>query len=87
DPHGWTADVDALLAEREHAAQRPVPVLPAQLSVSSLVELGRDRLRIAQRLQRRVPRRPDAHALLGTAFHEWVQRYFQAEKLFDLDDL
>jgi DNA helicase-2/ATP-dependent DNA helicase PcrA len=25
--------------------------------------------------------------LLGTAFHEWVQRYFQAEKLFDLDDL
>jgi DNA helicase-2/ATP-dependent DNA helicase PcrA len=24
---------------------------------------------------------------LGTAFHEWVQRYFQAEKLFDLDDL
>ncbi|PRC44031.1 ATP-dependent DNA helicase, partial [Mycobacterium sp. ITM-2017-0098] len=42
DPHGWTADVDALLAEREHAAQRPVPVLPAQLSVSSLVELGRD---------------------------------------------
>ncbi|KWX65830.1 hypothetical protein ASJ79_27715 [Mycobacterium sp. NAZ190054] len=25
--------------------------------------------------------------MLGTAFHEWVQRYFQAEKLFDLDDL
>lgn len=87
DVHGWTADVDALLAERELAAQRPVPPLPLQLSVSAMVELGRDPEAVAQRLQRRLPRRPDAQALLGTAFHEWVQRYFQAEKLFDLDDL
>ncbi|MDG4664340.1 ATP-dependent DNA helicase [Mycobacterium sp. 236(2023)] len=87
DRHGWAADVDALLAEREMAARRPVPVLPVQLSVSAMVELGRDPGAVAQRLQRRLPRRPDAQALLGTAFHEWVQRYFQAEKLFDLDDL
>jgi DNA helicase-2/ATP-dependent DNA helicase PcrA len=87
DVHGWTADVDALLAERELATQRPVPPLPLQLSVSAMVELGRDPEAVAQRLQRRLPRRPDAQALLGTAFHEWVQRYFQAEKLFDLDDL
>ena len=25
--------------------------------------------------------------MLGTAFHDWVQRYFSAERLFDLDDL
>lgn len=87
DVHGWGADVDALLAERERAAQRPAPPLPLQLSVSALVELGRDPDTVAQRLQRRLPRRPDPQALLGTAFHEWVQRYFQAEKLFDLDDL
>lgn len=87
DPHGWAADVDALLAERERAAHRPTPPLPTQLSVSTLVELGRDPDAVAQRLHRRLPRRPDSQALLGTAFHEWVQRYFQAEKLFDLDDL
>ncbi|MGQ9409689.1 ATP-dependent helicase [Mycolicibacterium gilvum] len=87
DDHGWVADVDALLAERDLAAQRAVPSLPAQLSVSAMVELGRDPEAVAHRLQRRLPRRPDSHALLGTAFHEWVQRYFQAEKLFDLDDL
>ena len=52
-----------------------------------MVELGRDPDAVAQRLYRRLPRRPDSQALLGTAFHEWVQRYFQAEKLFDLDDL
>ena len=43
--------------------------------------------RAAQRLRRRLPARPDPHALLGTAFHDWVQRFYGAERLFDLDDL
>ena len=79
-------DVDALLAERARAAQRPQPALPGQLSVSVLVELGRDRSAVG-RLTRRLPSRPDPHALLGTAFHEWVQRFYGADRLFDLDDL
>ena len=61
--------------------------LPPQLSVSSLVELGRDRQNAAARLVRRLPSCPDQHALLGTAFHDWVQRFYGAERLFDLDDL
>ena len=40
-----------------------------------------------RRLRRRLPARPDPHALLGTAFHDWVQRFYGAERLFDLDDL
>ena len=84
---GWAADVDALLAERERPAERPVPALPAQLSVSTLVELGRDPDAVAQRMRRRLPDRPDPHALLGTAFHDWVQRFYGAERLFDLGDL
>ena len=36
---------------------------------------------------RRLPTRPDPHALLGNAFHEWVQRFYGAERLFDLGDL
>ncbi|MCV7422068.1 ATP-dependent helicase [Mycobacterium yunnanensis] len=87
DPDGWVADVDALIAERELASVRPVPVLPAQLSVSALVDVGRDPDGALRRLQRRVPVRPDPHALLGTAFHDWVQRFFHAERLFDLEDL
>ncbi len=87
DVDGWAADVDALLAERDHTAELPVPPLPAQLSVSTLVELGRDPEAVAQRLRRRLPARPDPHALLGTAFHDWVQRFFHADRLFDLDDL
>jgi DNA helicase-2/ATP-dependent DNA helicase PcrA len=87
DVDGWAADVDALLAERESTASVPAPTLPAQLSVSTLVELGRDPDAVARRLRRRLPTRPDPHALLGTAFHDWVQRFFHAERLFDLDDL
>ncbi|ORW11426.1 ATP-dependent helicase [Mycolicibacter longobardus] len=83
----WTADVEALLAERAAAAAQPVRTLPNQLSVSSLVELSRDPAGAAQRLTRRLPARPDPHALLGTAFHDWVQRLYGAERLFELDDL
>lgn len=87
DDDGWAADVDALLAERDRAPQRAAVELPGQLSVSTLVELSRDPQAALQRLRRRLPQRPDPHALLGTAFHDWVQRYFHAERLFDLDDL
>ncbi len=89
DEHGWAADVDALLAElaRARAAGKPVRALPGQVSVSNLVELSRDRAGAAHRLGRRLPSRPDAHAALGSAFHDWVQRFYGAERLFDLADL
>jgi DNA helicase II / ATP-dependent DNA helicase PcrA len=87
DTEGWVADVDALLAERARAAQPPVRTLPSQLSVSGLVELARDPDAAVQRLMHRLPTRPDPHALLGNAFHSWVQRFYGAELLFDLGDL
>ncbi|MCW2655716.1 MAG: helicase, superfamily [Mycobacterium sp.] len=87
DPDGWAADVDALLAERARAAEPTNMAFPHQLSVSSLVELGRDPDGAAQRLLRRLPVRPDPHALLGTAFHDWLQRFYGGQRLFDLDDL
>lgn len=81
------ADVDALLAERARATIPPVRTLPGQLSVSGLVDLARDPVGAAQRLIHRLPTRPDPHALLGDAFHAWVQRFYGAELLFDLGDL
>jgi len=87
DTEGWAADVDALLNERARAARPPLQTLPGQLSVSSLVDLAREPEHAVQRLMRRLPTRPDPHALLGSAFHEWVQRFYGAERLFDLGDL
>ncbi|OBF64292.1 ATP-dependent DNA helicase [Mycobacterium sp. 852002-51971_SCH5477799-a] len=87
DVDGWAADVDALLAERARSA-RPAPrPLPSQLSVSSLVGLARDPAGTAQRLAHRLPSRPEPHALLGNAFHAWVQKFYGAECLFELGDL
>jgi DNA helicase-2/ATP-dependent DNA helicase PcrA len=57
------------------------------LSVSGLVDLARDPVGAAQRLAHRLPARPDPHALLGNAFHSWVQQFYGTEWLFDLNDL
>lgn len=84
---GWADDVDALIKERHRVVEPSAAALPLQLSVSTLVELGKDPEAVSQRLRRRLPTRPDPHALLGTAFHDWVQRFYHAERLFDLDDL
>ncbi|OBG29704.1 ATP-dependent DNA helicase [Mycobacterium sp. 852002-51057_SCH5723018] len=87
DIEGWAADVDALLAERAPSERPAARGLPSQLSVSGLVDLARDRAGAAQRLIYRLPTRPDPHALLGNAFHAWVQRFYGADSLFDLGDL
>jgi DNA helicase-2/ATP-dependent DNA helicase PcrA len=87
DVEGWADDVDALLAESACAGRPSVGALPSQLSVSALVDLARDPAGAAQRLMHRLPTRPDPHALLGNAFHAWVQRFYGAERLFDLGDL
>jgi DNA helicase-2/ATP-dependent DNA helicase PcrA len=87
DVDGWAADVDALLAERARSAQPVARALPSQLSVSGLVDLARDPAGAAQRLMHRLPARPEPHALLGNAFHEWVQHFYGTEWLFDLSEL
>jgi DNA helicase-2/ATP-dependent DNA helicase PcrA len=87
DPECWITAVDALIAERNREPSANGAELPGLLSVSSLVELRRDRAAAVRRLTRRLPSRPDAHAILGTAFHQWVQRFYGTERLFDLEDL
>jgi DNA helicase-2/ATP-dependent DNA helicase PcrA len=87
DPEGWAADVDVLLAERAAARERPVVALPAQLSVSGLVELAADPGALAARLRRPLPLPPNPHARRGTAFHAWLEQRFGAAQLLDVDEL
>jgi DNA helicase-2/ATP-dependent DNA helicase PcrA len=87
DPEGWAADVEVLLAERAAARLRPIVALPAQLSVSQLVELAADPAGLATALRRPLPLPPNPHARRGTAFHAWLEQRFGAAQLLDLDEL
>ncbi|HEY0117371.1 MAG TPA: ATP-dependent DNA helicase [Cellulomonas sp.] len=84
----WDALADRLLAERAAAAEPPGPVeLPAALSASAVVRLDRDPEAFATALRRPVPQPPSPQARLGTAFHAWVEGYFGAATLVDVDAL
>ena len=84
----WRAEVRALLAEHHSTNVALVDVaLPAHLSVSQLVELDSDEQGFAQRLRRPIPFAPNPTARRGTAFHAWVERFFGATNLLDIDEL
>lgn len=87
DPEGWAADVEVLLAERAAARARPTVALPAQLTVSQLVELAADPATLASRLRRPLPLPPNPHTRRGTAFHAWLEQRFGAAQLLDIDEL
>ncbi len=84
----WRAEVDALLDEHDRTNRAEVDVaLPTHLSVSQLVELDSDEAAFARRLRRPVPYQPNPTARRGTAFHAWVERWFGATRLLDVDEL
>src|ERR1700744_1547073 len=85
----WERDAGLLLAER---AQRrgdgaTQVVLPARLSVSSLVTLARDPAELARQVRRPMPRPPAAQARRGTAFHQWLEQRYGQQLLIDDADL
>lgn len=84
----WDVLADRLLAERAASARPDGPVeLPSHLSASALVRLDADAERFAAELRRPVPTAPAPQARRGTAFHAWVEGWFGAASLVDLDGL
>lgn len=83
------ADLAALLLAEERVGRgrdRTV-ALPPHLSASAAVRLAADREAFALQLRRPVPLEPSEHARRGTAFHGWVEQYFGAPALLDVDAL
>ncbi|RMI35189.1 ATP-dependent helicase [Nocardia stercoris] len=88
DPEGWAADVDALLAEYFAGTDGVREVeLPAQLPATALVDMQADPAALAARLRRPLPYPPSPFARRGTAFHAWLQSWFGAAQLLDIDAL
>ncbi|GEL94588.1 ATP-dependent DNA helicase [Cellulomonas composti] len=88
DDGPWSRLATSLLEESRRAARGAATVeLPAHLSASAVVRLGADRDEFALGLRRPVPAEPSGRARLGTRFHAWVEAYFGAASLVDVDDL
>ena len=85
---GWEALARTLLEEQRRARGSSGTVeLPSHLSASALVRLGADAAEFARGLRRPVPLEPSGRARLGTRFHAWVESYYGAATLVDLDAL
>lgn len=77
-----------LLRERDaHRSGAGRPERPEHLSTSAVLELARDPRSFRRRVRRPLPAPPAPQAALGTQFHAWVEQYFSAASLVDLDDL
>jgi len=88
-PGSTLAQVAELLLDerrRGRADRTSVPV-PAHLSTSAVVRLAEDRDAFALALRRPVPLAPSTVARRGTAFHVWVEQYYGAAALVDVDAL
>ncbi len=82
------AVAELLLAERRRrSAERDDVRLPEHLAASAVVQLAADPVRFTRQLRRPVPAEPSSRARRGTAFHTWVERYFGAAALVDVDSL
>jgi DNA helicase-2/ATP-dependent DNA helicase PcrA len=81
----WDLDAGLLLAERaQRQGEGPTRVvLPARLSVSSLVALARDPDELARQVRRPMPRPPARQARRGTAFHQWLEQRYGQQLLID----
>ncbi|MET1088579.1 MAG: ATP-dependent DNA helicase [Arthrobacter sp.] len=83
---GWAREAALLLERRTRRSAGREVHLPGHISASTLVELREDAAAVLGRLRRPVPREPGMSARKGTAFHSWVEEYFGAAGMLDLDE-
>ena len=83
----WGEDARAIIAEFQEARHgSQTVVLPPRISTSALVALHADPVALAENIRRPMPRAIDEYSHRGTAFHEWIERHFNAKVLFDDED-
>ena len=86
--NSWVTDAQALINEAEQMKRATAYVpLPPRLSTSTLVALHSDPAALALTIRRPMPRPQDEYSRRGTAFHLWIEHYFNVATLFDDDDL
>ena len=86
DVSRWLRDAELLLRERDQARQADLQVsLGSHLSASGVVGLTDDPHGFALDRRRPMPSAPSEHAGVGTLFHAWVEEYYGAPSLLDIE--
>ncbi|WP_324649733.1 ATP-dependent DNA helicase [Georgenia sp. H159] len=86
DVHRWVRDTGLLLRERAESRTAGLEVsLGSHLSASGVVGLAHDPQGFALDRRRPMPGAPSEHASVGTLFHAWVEEYYGAPSLLDVD--
>ena len=75
-------DALALLNEITTREEKISVVLPARISVSTLVNLKKDPQALALNIRRPVPNHIDKYARRGTQFHLWLEERFKDPQIF-----
>ena len=81
------SDLSSLINELRNKSEVTKVLLPARLSVSTLLQLKQDPQQLALRLRRPMPNHIDKFARRGTEFHLWLEDYFKHTSLISLDEL
>ncbi|WP_413452285.1 ATP-dependent DNA helicase [Georgenia phoenicis] len=82
----WVRDAELLLRERAESRAAGLEVsLGTHLSASAVVGLAHDPHAFALERRRPMPSAPSEHASVGNLFHAWVEEYFGAPSLLDVE--
>lgn len=83
----WFKEAELLLARREQeAAEERTVGIPKHVRASVFVDLATDAKTVLAELRRPIPRRPGTAARRGTAFHAWLEEYFDSTGMLDLGE-
>lgn len=84
----WADEARRLLAQREFLSNRERRVeAPEHVRASLFVELAEDPVSVLENLRRPVPRRPGLAARRGTAFHAWIEEFYEKTSMLDLGEI
>lgn len=84
----WMDEADRLLAQRQFLLEQQHTVhAPEHVRASMFVELAENPQEVLENLRRPVPRRPGMAARRGTAFHAWLEEYYEQTQMLDLGDI
>ena len=86
-PAPLSAQALALVEEERARRRRTPPQLPWRTSVTEVVRWHADPMAAAERLLRPMPEPPSPAAFRGQRIHAWIEEYYRARRLLDLDDL